>query len=385
MVVFCRPAFAALASILSKKAKPMWGYRKRLTSDLARWTESGWVSREGAARILDDVATRKGGVGLATALGILASVLLGFAVISFVAAHWEEIPRTARLGLLGALIAGGYALSGWLTARQAHGFSDAAILFSCAMFGAAIMLISQMFHIEGRPAEGVALWAAGTAFAGVVLRSNAALAFALVLASVWSGMEIVERNQWEPHWPFLGAWALLALAFAWQRWRPGLHLAGLSLSAFVILLGYQLNYGHAHELVAALGAGVAIAAAALPRFRPDWEGLSAPVLGYALATAYAGLFTLQFLETPSNAALIVLAAASLVLLLGAIGYGLFMHQPGALWIGYIGFSIEILALYWKTVGSILGTSVFFLAAGLLVAALAYAAWRLASRAEGAPA
>ena len=52
---------------------------------------------------------------------------------------------------------------------------------------------------------------------------------------------------------------------------------------------------------------------------------------------------------------------------------------GALWIAYIAFSIEILSLYGFTVGSILGTSLFFLIAALIVAALAYAALRLARR------
>ena len=71
-----------------------------------------------------------------------------------------------------------------------------------------------------------------------------------------------------------------------------------------------------------------------------------------------------------------------MLLLAAISHGLSTQNRGALWLGYLGFSIEILALYWQTVGSILGTSLFFLIAALIVAALAFMALRLAQRGDG---
>jgi len=53
----------------------------------------------------------------------------------------------------------------------------------------------------------------------------------------------------------------------------------------------------------------------------------------------------------------------------------------------LAFSGEILSLYVQTVGSILGTSLFFLIAALIVTALAYVALKLAQRgtAKGAAA
>jgi uncharacterized membrane protein len=50
-----------------------------------------------------------------------------------------------------------------------------------------------------------------------------------------------------------------------------------------------------------------------------------------------------------------------------------------LWLGYAGFSIEVLALYFKTVGTLLGSSLFFLSAGVIVILLAAAAYRLHAR------
>ena len=88
----------------------MWGQRKRLSEDIRRWRSLGWVTADGEVKIRDELASRGGGVGLASVLGILASVLLGFAAISFVAAHWQDMPRLFRLVLLLGLIWAGYGL-----------------------------------------------------------------------------------------------------------------------------------------------------------------------------------------------------------------------------------------------------------------------------------
>jgi uncharacterized membrane protein len=359
----------------------MWAsYKKRLKHDLDRWHSNGWVSEVNRAAILADVAKSGRELGLASALGILASVLFGFAAISFVAAHWQDVPRLGRLGLLLAAIWLGYGVAGWLTSRDQRSFADAAVLFAVAMFGASIMLISQMYNIDGNPPDGVLMWWIGALFAGAVLRSNPALALAMILVCVWSFMESSERNG--VHWPFLIGWAAVTAAFVWQGWRPGLHLSALSLSLFVISLGYLLGRGHEHALVATVGVLAAAVAVGVEKARPDLDHIAAPALAYAVAVAFAGLFALQFIESPSGGTLIALAALTLVLLLAAISHGLSTQNRGALWLGYLGFSIEILALYWQTVGSILGTSLFFLIAALIVAALAFMALRLAQRGDG---
>lgn len=59
--------------------------------------------------------------------------------------------------------------------------------------------------------------------------------------------------------------------------------------------------------------------------------------------------------------------------------GLRTHNQGIVWIRYVAFSIEILGLYFKTIGSLLSTSAFFLSAAVLVAALAVVAYRLHAR------
>ena len=356
----------------------MWApYKKRLVRDLDRWEANGWLTRDGHAAILSEVASSGPIISLASALAILASVLFGFAAISFVAANWEEVPRLARLSLLLASIWAGYGTAGWLAARGYAALADAAILFALTMFGASIMLISQMYHIDGNPTDALLMWWIAALFAGVLLRSNPALALAMVLVCVWSGMEVAQSNA--VHWPFLIGWAAVTAAFFWQRWLPGLHLSALALTIFIISLGYLLGHGHEHAAVAIIGMLIAAAAIGIEKALPDYDHVAAPILAYAMVIAFAGLYALQFFEHTSLGTLIALAALTLVLLLGAISYGLATGNRGVLWLGYIGFSLEVLSVYGKTVGTILNTSLFFLVAALLVAALAYMALRIAQR------
>ncbi len=245
--------------------------------------------------------------------------------MSFVGANWQEMPRILRLGLLFGALWASYALASYLARRGMSGFSHAAILLGVSIFGASIMLISQMYHMGGNPPDAILLWAAGSLLAGVALLSNPALAFAMVLVGFWGGWEATDRG--EVFWPFLGPWAIVSAAFYWRRWRPGLHLSGLALTGFVVLLGYHLADGHAHGLVVAIGLAVAGIAVAGERVRPDLHGLWPGVLNYGLVICFAGLFALQFIEDPKLDIFTLLAVLALALTVAAIFWGLQNRQP----------------------------------------------------------
>lgn len=357
----------------------MWSYRKRLDHDLVHWRDAGWITPEGESAIRRDLEKSVRTLGLANALAILSAVLIGFAVMSFVAANWQDMPRILRIGMLIAALWASYGLAAMLARRGMTGFAHAAILLGVGIFGGSIMLISQMYHMDGNPADAVLLWAGGALLAGVALRSNPSLAFAMVLVVYWGITEALRLDR--VFWPFLIPWALVSAAFYWQRWRPGLHLSGLALTGFIVSLGYRLNDGHAHGLVVAAGLGVMAAAIAGERLKPELPALWSGTLNYGLVIALAGLWALQFIEDPTLDVFILLAVLALALLIAAIFWGLKSGNRGALWLGYVGFSIEILAIYGKTIGTLLNTSLFFLVAGLIVSGLAAVAYRLHQQGE----
>jgi uncharacterized membrane protein len=357
----------------------MWGYQHRLKKDLDRWRAAGWIDGDADRAIRADLASRGHGIGLPGALAILAAVLIGFAVMSFVAANWQDMPRLVRLGLLTGLLWTSYVLAGVLFRRGLDAFGHAAVLAGCAIFGASLMLVSQMYHMDGNAPDVVLVWAAGTLLAGVLLRSNPAIAFALVLFSIWGMWETQQRE--DLYWPYLIPWAIIALAFYWQRWEPGVHLSGIALTGFIITYGYLNHMSGGHEAVVlagtAIGALSALGLAKLPQFQTVWRG----GIVYALIIMFSALFALQFFKSPDTSEFVLLAGTALALTLAAIWWGLTSFDRFALWLGYLGFSIEILGIYGKTIGTLLGSSVFFLTAGFVVAGLAYFAYRLHARKE----
>jgi uncharacterized membrane protein len=352
-------------------------YARRLDRDLARWREAGWLSAEGEAKIRADVSAQARKVELAPVLGILGAVLIGFGAMSFVAAHWSDMPRLFRLALIFGGLFGAYGLAGFLFERRHPAFAHAAILVGVALFGAGIMLVAQMYHIEGHPPGAVLTWALGALLAGIVLKSNPALALAMLLMGLWSGWEMSDSGR--VHWAFLPGWAAVALAMLWRGWVPGLHLSAVVLSIWIVSLGYMLFDGHAHGVVVGLGLLIAAAGFAVPVVFERLSGWAIPAVAYGMTIAFAGLFALQFVETVSLDHLILLAILALALVLAGIGHGLRAGSAAMLWLGYAGFSIEVLGLYFKTVGTLLGSSLFFLSAGVIVILLAVIAYRLHAR------
>lgn len=372
----------------------MRGYEKRLATDLPRWREAGWVTAHGEAAILKDAAARSGGgIGLAQVLATLAAVLLGFAIMSFVASNWAEMPNGLRIAVLFSAVALSYGTAAVLFAKGLDMFGHAAVLAGVAAFGASIMLIGQMYHLGGYPPHAVAMWAAGALVAGVLARSNAALALAMILVVLWGGWEFAISNK--VYWEALIGWAAVTAAFYAQRWWPGVHLSGLALTAFVIhaaLINANLLFGSGAGFVEGgwtlvqVGLAVAVLGVFGERAVPVLHKIGPVLLGYGSIVAFSGLFAMQFMNNvpgygaaPYMSGLVPIAVFTLVLAIAAVGWGLQTHNQGIVWIGYVAFSIEILGLYFKTIGSLLSTSAFFLSAALLVAALAVVAYRLHAR------
>lgn len=361
-------------------------YLSRLDRDLRRWQSMGFVTEAGAAAIRGDAAARSKGIGAAQVFAVLGAVLFGFAVMSFVAANWSAMSKLARLALLLGTLWACYAGAAVLMARQMAVFAHAAILGGIAVYGASIMLIAQMYHMEGNPPDAVLLWALGSLVAALLTRSRPALAATFVLVVVWTFYErMLSENL---HLAFLVPWGAAAgLAYV-MNWRPGLHLAAVSLVLWLIPLGYFVLDLHAHWIAVALGLAAAVATSAGARQIDAVAPISSAAFGYAVATAFAAMFILQFvdehftrtrLDPTGLRTLILLAVLSLGLLLGAMVWGIHTGNRATLWLAYAGFAVEIFALYIKTFGDLLNTSLFFLLAAIIVSGLAWLAYRLHNR------
>ena len=108
--------------------------------DLARWQAEGWVSEAGASQIRADLSSRRSAFGIASIFAVLGAVLFGFAVMSFVAAHWTGMSKLARLGLLLVTLWACYGAAAYLFLRQLNAFAHAALLGGIAVFVGAFVI-----------------------------------------------------------------------------------------------------------------------------------------------------------------------------------------------------------------------------------------------------
>lgn len=354
--------------------------RARLRTDLKRWREAGWVTEAGAGEIAREIAKGDGGFGLYGALAVLGAVMLGLAAMSFVAAHWDTMSKLGRLLLLGSGIVASYGAAYALFERKLDAFAHAAVLTGIGLFGGSIMLIAQMYHMDGNPPDAVWLWACGALAAGLLLRSNPALGASVVLIAVWSVMTVQQDNR-VVHWGFLPMWAIAATGVATTRWRNGMHLLAIALSGWLIMSCLQFDKDWGRYVLVAIGLALAVAAVAGGEIIDRWRQISPTMLSHGMVLAFVGLFMVQFMSRmwgspPVKPNLWIWGSLTIALLVAAMVAGWRFENRRILWLAYAEFSIEIFSLYVATVGSMLGTSAFFFVMGVLVIALASVAYRM---------
>ncbi len=160
-------------------------------------------------------------------------------------------------------------------------------------------------------------------------------------------------------------------------------------------MGYLFEQGDvfgtrsANPVVVGIGLLVMAGAIAARDTFDRWtDGFGGQMPIYGLAITFAGLFGLQFIDRTPLLWLVLLALATLALVLGALYYGVQSDNRGLTRAAYALFSIELLGLYFKTLGTLLDTALFFLIAGVIVIALALLARWLnvkTTAGKGAPA
>lgn len=213
----------------------MAAYKDRLKADLDRWIGAGLVSPDNRDAILATIPDARR-MDAATALAWVGGILLGIAVIAFVAANWDALPKLARFALVllaFAAFAGGGA---WAAQRERPMLTNILLTIAALVFAAAIGLTGQIFDIAGDPRS--ASYASGIAAFALALAGRSTGAATVGLVFIAFG-DFTDR-QW-----FAGAeseapWMLIAAplgAFLALRWGSS-ALAHASALAIIYCFGW---------------------------------------------------------------------------------------------------------------------------------------------------
>jgi uncharacterized membrane protein len=242
----------------------------QLSRESEAWVSEGLLSAEQAAAIRSRYADardeRRGRA--TTALAVIGAVAVGFGVIGFVAANWEEMSHGFRLALLTAAVAGSYAGAYHLRERTGSRprIGEALYLLGVLLFGASLFLVGQMYNVQAHDPLALLLWAGGATATALVVRSRAIAAAAVLIFTSWVGFEF------------------------------GLALDDAGGDAFAAFPVVAVFYG---------GALYGLATAAQDRVREHWfasSGFSESGRGVGLPVAAAGLFVFTFSEAADELA-----------------------------------------------------------------------------------
>ncbi|MBB5701623.1 putative membrane protein [Ochrobactrum daejeonense] len=355
---------------------------------IERWRRDGLIDAETASKLNADLEKRASAFSLGSVLATLGGLLLGAAVIMLVAANWQEMPRLVRIGLIFVLIWASYLGGAWRQARGDTVFPAALYVVGAASFGAGLALVGQMYHLSGDVHSAAIYWSLGVLASAFLVRAPVLAAFGAGVACFYLSTYVFADGLYDDatyRWvgPILFLVGVGAALFT--RSRHAAHLwAFFSIGWTILIYAEQENNA---VLIAMIAVGVGLVAAdgfghvALQRL----TRFAHPLAAYGLLMALLALAILQLNQmfSYSGLAMSIEREAFYGILILALSIGAIAicgrNNGGLRSIAYAAFSIEVLYLAFQTVGSMIGTSGFFLTAGILVLLLAAFVRRMENR------
>jgi len=364
----------------------MASYSTRVRQDIARWAQSGLIDGATADVLSRDVAANeRRTLSFGSILAMMAALLFGAAILIFVGANWQAIPRLARVGALFAVLLAGYVGGAVLKSRDHAAMGEALWIVAAAAFGGSIALIGQMYHLSGDESSAILTWCAGTALAAVALRSNPLTVAAAGIAVGWLIWRLIDSfDFWHGvQVPYLyGTMAIgLFLISYWTRSQATRHLILLSAVFYLAFLAAD------HDSIL-IGSGLVAVSAVLfagsvlaPDLAESMARLGGRLPLHALVAFLVGIVVIQFSYADESTYSHGFTVASVVALAGIAASIIFAGRDsrGIRWVAYLGFGFELFIIYAVTMQSMLGTAGFFLAAALIVGVLAVAITRIERR------
>ncbi|GAB3293072.1 hypothetical protein GCM10027511_06760 [Hymenobacter humi] len=386
--------------------------RKFLETESPAWVSDGLISEEQRQKLLARYPPEARALGL---LPLLGSVLVGLSALSVVAANWQALPAVLRLALMLGSLTGAYAAGAYFLRRGNPDLGHGLIGLGLILFGASIILTSQLYQLVGYDVSGLVAWVVAGVAVSYVYGSRL-----LVLLTVVIGAA-VQTYCVEALGSFSYATAVMVaggMGYYWWRrpdavsstvlatgllWQIGLYVMVMHLKITWFFVPAMLIYAAGDWQPNRPGAralqGPPLVAAYLFMFGLATFGetdtyanvLRPPLLPYlvalgaVLALSVAGKRVRGRYDTLLDWLLLLpgfylpgglpLAVATLVVLYAHAGSVLaraHRHEdPDQLTIGAVLFVIATMVAYFKLTWAFLDKSLFFLLGGVLLLGLSW--------------
>jgi uncharacterized membrane protein len=185
--------------------------RKYIETESRRWVEAGIVTPEQAERIAQLYGDLKHNAGLVPLLG---GILIGLGILSFTAANWQAIPELLRLIIILAAMGGFYAAGDTVLKRGQERIGIALLGLGLLSFGAGIVLIAQMFHLEAYDVTSWVVWGTAGLLLTALYRSRYLYTIAAVIFLIAQWYSVTEFGRFS-----YAAFAIGTIGLGWLAWK----------------------------------------------------------------------------------------------------------------------------------------------------------------------
>ena len=173
-------------------------FARRLRDEVRQWEADGIVSADQAEAIrsrysTDDAPASGSAIGnrVVSIIAVMGAVLIGLGIIAFFAANWSEIPKLVKLAMMVVGTPAVYVI-GWLVGYRFEypRIGIAIILLGAIAFGASIHLIAQTYHVPVNHPALVPLWFLGVIPLAYITRSRPILGLSIILFLAAAGFRV---------------------------------------------------------------------------------------------------------------------------------------------------------------------------------------------------
>ncbi len=377
-------------------------FEERLSAESAGWVSEGLIAPEQRAALLArHPATTSAAQRFLAILGGIGGALLLVGISLIIKANWEQIHDWVKLGGLLALLLGSYA-AGWhwkISAGTHPRLGEACLMVGAVLFLLGIALVSQIFHLDSRPANGVLLWWAGIAAVPWLVQARGAQVVSTAAGLIWLAMELGSRD----------SWLRLATTVRWDNYGYGMAGAAFLQGVMLLMLGLGLRkgrwalYAGMHETLGLLFACGGLYSLGFTWTDRYWSAhimhgsrLEPVLVLLGLAAAAAGWAWVRRAEVKPFLGYLALGLAPVLahllgidlrdsgwlwggisclalfwLNLGMIRIGLASGREDWINLGIAGIALNVITRYFLLFGSMLEGGVFFIVSGLVVLGLGY--------------
>lgn len=381
----------------------MKSFEERLDLESTGWVDDGIVTAGQRQQLLARHPAKAGaGNRFLAILASVGGVLLAVGISLVIKANWERIGDWVKIvGLLALL--GGFSAAGWrlkIAPGRWPRIGDACLMVGAVCFFLGIVLVSQIFHLDSRLANGVLLWWVGIAALPWLTRARGAQFVSVVAGLVWLGLEFGAKDSWirlvahsgnsEDVYLFAAAGVAvgLSLTFAGLSLRGGSrdHFAGLHEKSGLILaclslyvLGYTWstdNWFYATMPTAGVPAVALLGVLLLGSLAIAWTRNAADVkrlIWFFPAALLPAIGHLGSIDLRDSGWLLggFASVALFVLNVGMIRAGVVTGREGWINLGVAFVALNIVTRYFLLFGTMLEGGVFFIVTGLLILGLGW--------------